>query len=184
MLVEFSPLSLGLKKGSEALAKCNTLASVFIYPCLTPCFWQQHPPCRCCSVSQSCPILCDPRHCSTPGFPDLRHLPEFAQLPVHWVGNAPRSVLLGDLKDVLLLQGQKLRIGSCSARTCKKSTARQPLGTWEGRDMNEETQPARISCGFVTLVPEPWELHPEWQIGSHLLKRHRCFYDFQSKPRT
>ena len=135
MLVEFSPLSLGLKKSSEALAKCNTLASVFIYPCLTPCFCQQHPPC--CSVSQSCPILCDPMDCSMPGFPDLHHILEFVQVHVRWVSNAPRSALLGDLKDMLLLQSQKLRIGSCSAKTCRKSTARQPLGTWEGRDMNE-----------------------------------------------
>ena len=29
------------------------------------------------SVAQSCPILCDPMDCSTPGFPVLHHLPEF-----------------------------------------------------------------------------------------------------------
>ena len=33
----------------------------------------------CCSVTQSCLILCDPMNCSTPGFPVLHHLPEFAQ---------------------------------------------------------------------------------------------------------
>ena len=64
---------------------------------------------------------------------------------------------------MLLLQGQKLRIGSSSARTCRKSTARQRLGTWEGREMNEETQPASTPRGFATLVPEPWELHLEWK---------------------
>ena len=32
-----------------------------------------------CSVTKSCPILCDPMNCSTPGFPVLHHLPEFAQ---------------------------------------------------------------------------------------------------------
>ena len=40
------------------------------------------------SVPQSCPTLCDPRDCSTPGFPVLHHLPEFDQTPVHWVGDA------------------------------------------------------------------------------------------------
>ena len=35
-----------------------------------------------CSV---CPTLCDPMDCSTPGFPVLHHLPEIAQIQVHWV---------------------------------------------------------------------------------------------------
>ena len=42
----------------------------------------------CCSVTQSGPNLCDPVDCSTPGFPVLHHLPEFAQTHVHWVGDA------------------------------------------------------------------------------------------------
>ena len=33
----------------------------------------------CCSVTQSCLILCDPMDCSTPGFLVLHHLLEFAQ---------------------------------------------------------------------------------------------------------
>ena len=36
-----------------------------------------------CSVTQSCPTLCNPMDCSTPGFPILHHLPEFAQTHVH-----------------------------------------------------------------------------------------------------
>ena len=39
--------------------------------------------CCSCSVSQSCLPLCDPMDYSTPGFPDLRYLPEFAQTRVH-----------------------------------------------------------------------------------------------------
>ena len=39
-------------------------------------------------VTQSCPTLCDPMDCSTPGFPVLYHLPEFAQIDVHSVGDA------------------------------------------------------------------------------------------------
>ena len=41
----------------------------------------------CCSVAQSCQTLCDPMQCSTPGFPVLQYLPEFAQTLVHWVGD-------------------------------------------------------------------------------------------------
>jgi len=41
-----------------------------------------------CSVTQSCPTLCDPMDCSMPGFPVLYHLPEFTQTHVHWVFDA------------------------------------------------------------------------------------------------
>ena len=37
----------------------------------------------CCSVAKSCPTLCDPMDCSTPGLPVLHYLPEFAQTHVH-----------------------------------------------------------------------------------------------------
>ena len=42
----------------------------------------------CCSVAQSCPILCNPKDCSTPGFPVLHNLLEFVQTHVHWIGDA------------------------------------------------------------------------------------------------
>ena len=42
----------------------------------------------CCSVTQSCPTLCDPMDCSTPVLTVLHHLHEFAQNHVHWVGDA------------------------------------------------------------------------------------------------
>ena len=40
------------------------------------------------SVAQSCPALCDPMDCSTPGFPVHHQLLELAQTHVHWVGDA------------------------------------------------------------------------------------------------
>ena len=40
------------------------------------------------SVAQSCPTLCDPMNCSTPGLSVHHHLPEFAQTHVHRVGDA------------------------------------------------------------------------------------------------
>ena len=55
--------------------------------------------CCCCSVTQSCPTLCDPRDCSTPYFPVLQYFPEFSQTHVHWGDDAiqpshPLSLLL------------------------------------------------------------------------------------------
>ena len=35
------------------------------------------------SVTQSCPTLCDPMNCSTPGLPVHHQLPEFTQTHVH-----------------------------------------------------------------------------------------------------
>ena len=40
------------------------------------------------SVTQSCPALCDPMDCSTPGFPVHQQLPELTQSLVHQVSDA------------------------------------------------------------------------------------------------
>ena len=40
------------------------------------------------SVTQSCPTLCNPMDCSTPGIPIHHQLPELMQTHVHWVGDA------------------------------------------------------------------------------------------------
>ena len=40
------------------------------------------------SITQSCPTLCDPIDCSTPGFPVHHELPELAQTEVHRVSDA------------------------------------------------------------------------------------------------
>ena len=45
------------------------------------------------SVTQSCPTLCDPMNCSTPGLPVQHQLPEFTQTHVHRVG-VPSSHLI------------------------------------------------------------------------------------------
>ena len=56
---------------------------------MTCCEILQDPPVlHCCSVDKSCPTIFDPMDCSTPGFPVLHCLPEFAQTHVHWVSDA------------------------------------------------------------------------------------------------
>ena len=44
-------------------------------------------------VTKSCLTLCDPRDCSTPGFPVLHHLQEFAQTHVHLILCCPLLLL-------------------------------------------------------------------------------------------
>ena len=40
------------------------------------------------SVAQSCPTLCNPMNCSTPGLPVHHQLPEFTQTHVHRLGDS------------------------------------------------------------------------------------------------
>ena len=68
-------------------SKCNALESS-----------RNHHPCPvcpyCCLVIQSCPTLCDPTGCSTPGFPVLHHLPEFAQTHMSFESVMPSNHLI------------------------------------------------------------------------------------------
>ena len=48
----------------------------------------------CYSVTQSCLPLCDPMDCRMPGFPVLHHLPELAQIHVHWVSDAIQPLII------------------------------------------------------------------------------------------
>ena len=52
------------------------------------CFIRKLPSVQFSSVNQSCPTLCDPMNCSTPGLPVHHHLLEFTQTYVHRVGDA------------------------------------------------------------------------------------------------
>ena len=58
---------------SDVLFVMNTQASTVI----------EHKDGCCCSVSKSCLTLCEPMDCSTPVFPALHYLQEFAQTHVH-----------------------------------------------------------------------------------------------------
>ena len=58
-----------------------------LYWYIVKCF-HHSPSICCCSVTQSCLILCYPMDCSTPGFPVLHYLLEFAQTHAHWVDDA------------------------------------------------------------------------------------------------
>ena len=72
--------------------RCNTVARASGFCLSAALLWLYH---RCCSVTRSCPTLCDPVDCSTAGFPVLNHLLEFAQTRVLWLyystSGQPRS---------------------------------------------------------------------------------------------
>ena len=66
---------------------CGNLVWLVLGTCLGPVAWA-YPGESVSSVAQSCPTLCDPMDCSTPGFPVHHQLPELAQTHVHRVGDA------------------------------------------------------------------------------------------------
>ena len=56
---------------------------------LPPCpVWYDKHFCFCCSIAKSCPTLYDPMDCNTPGSSVIHCLLEFAQIHIHWVGDA------------------------------------------------------------------------------------------------
>ena len=60
------------------------------------------------SVTHSCLTLCDPMHCSTPGFPVHHQLPELAQTHVHWISDAIQPSLSSPSPTFNLAQHQGL----------------------------------------------------------------------------
>ena len=59
------------------VSQCSNIASNVILPCF-----------QFSSVAQSCPTICDPMNCSTPGLPVYHQLLEFTQTHVHRVGDS------------------------------------------------------------------------------------------------
>ena len=73
-------------------------------------------------VPQSCPTVCDPIDCSTPGFPVHHQLPEFTQTHVHRVSDAlqPSHPLLSPSPAFNLSQHQSLFQGVSSSNQVAK----------------------------------------------------------------
>ena len=69
-----------------------------------------HHRCCCFSDPKSCPTLCDPMQCSTPGLPVLHYLLELTQTHLHWVGDAiqPSHSLLPSSPALYISQHQGL----------------------------------------------------------------------------
>ena len=64
----------------SCLSISTPLGCCFPFPCLLSVQFS--------SVTQSCPTLCDPMNCSTPGLPVHNQFPESTQTHAHRVGDA------------------------------------------------------------------------------------------------
>ena len=63
------------------LVKMYIYVHTYTHPCIH----------LCCSVTKSCSTLRNPIDHSTSGLPNPHHLPEFAQVHVHWISDAIQS---------------------------------------------------------------------------------------------
>ena len=79
--------SLGESHPAQPAVHCLRTAGSYILPSFLVVYC-------CCSVTKLCPTLYDPMDCSTPGFPVLHYLPEFAQTPVRWVSDTIQHLIL------------------------------------------------------------------------------------------
>ena len=77
--------------GFHCLALCIELALVICFDYAKAFDCVDHNSVPLSSVTQSCPTLCDPMNCRTPGLPVHHQLPEFTQTHVHRVGDAIQS---------------------------------------------------------------------------------------------
>ena len=64
------------------------LVVIFIQDFFFNSFENKLPSVQFSSVAQSCPTLCDPMNCSSPGLPVHHQLPEFTQTHIHRVRDA------------------------------------------------------------------------------------------------
>ena len=89
--------------------------------------------CCYCFVAKLCPTLCDPLDCSTLSFPVLHCLQEFAQMHVHWVGDACQSShpLLPSSPALSLSQHESFPMSQLFASGCQ-SVSLLSLSTWWG----------------------------------------------------
>ena len=131
----------------------------FVWPC-----------CCCCSAPKSCPTLCDPMDCSTPGFTILHYLLEFAQTHVHWVGDAikPSHPLLSPSPPALNLsqhQGVFQWVDSSDQRIGASASA-SVLSQFESISY------LVLSLNYMAAVPS----HSDF--GAQQNKICHCFYFF------
>ena len=115
------------------------------------------------SVAQSCPTLCDPMNCSTPGLPVHHQFLEFTQTHVHRVGDAiqpshpvvpfsscPQSLPASDTCPTRwILQSPLYNCGTWGPeKLCPWTEATQPVSHGHPAWVQECRAPMTILCSF------------------------------------
>ena len=136
------------------------------------------------SVAQSCPTLCDPMDCSTPGLPVHHQLPEFTQTHVHWISDAtqpphplssPLTLVPPKWESPTLRKSSLPRTGkeslSFPSRALLARTGFSFEGTWQR------------GCHPGSVVPDDaTEAKTHWCSGWSLLGLHAALHDCRHVP--
>ena len=120
---------------------------------------------NCCyfSVAKSCPVLCNSRNCSIPGFPVLHFILELAQTQAHWVDDAIQSSHLLPPPSPLAL----------------KNTQHQGLFHWVGSlpQMAKLLSSVKVLTGNSTIL-----VREKCETLSHLWSQsHGCWVDYNAE---
>ena len=114
--------------------------------------------CCCCSVAQSVLTLCNPMSSSTPGFPVLHCLLEFAQTHVRWVGDdiqpshplSPPSPLALNFPCIWVFLKLKKNFFLATLDLHGSPQAQLPCSMW---DLSSPARNGTHEGGFLTTGP-------------------------------
>ena len=133
-----------------------------------------------CSVAQQGPTLWDPMGCSTPGFPVLHHLPEFAQAHVRWVNDVIQ--LSYPLSPLLLLPWIFPTIRMFSNELALR--IRWPKDLLHSCSLNKPSfcwPQGLCTCCFPQLVSHSWASLPLELPTAHSSTSHRSLFKYHSQ---
>ena len=137
------------------------------------------------SVAQSCPTLCDPMNCSTPGLPVHHQLPEFTQThsrpSSQWCHPAISSLVVpfssclqslpasksSPMSQLFAWGGQSTGVSSLASLLPKKSQGWSPLG-WTGWISLQSKGLSRVFSNTTVQTHQFFGSQPSSQSNSHI----------------
>ena len=135
------------------------------------------------SVAQSCPTLCDPMNCSTPGLPVHHQLPEFTQIHVHRVSDAiqPSHPLLSPsppapnpsqhqsfpMSQLFAWGGQSTGVSALVSVLPKNTQGWSPLG-WTGWNSLQSKGLSRVFSSTTVQKHQFFGIQLTLQSNSHI----------------
>ena len=137
------------------------------------------------SVAQSCPTLCDPVNCSTPGLPVHHQLPEFTQTHVHRVQwcypaisssvvpffSCPQSLPASKsfpVSQLFAWGGQSTGVSALASFLPKKSQGWYPCSPRDSQESSPTPQFKSINSSALSLLHSPTltSIHDYWKNHS------------------
>ena len=134
------------------------------------------------SVSQSCPTLCDPMNCTTPGLPVHHQLPEFTQTHVHRVSDTiqpspqlspsppaptPPSIRVFSVSQLFTWGGQSTGVSALASFLPKKFQGWSP-SEWTGWISLQSKGLSRVFSNTTVQKHQFFGVQPSSQSNSRI----------------